>query len=270
MASREEIDALLRSQAGRFYVYLLSLPDGTPIYIGKGVGRRIFAHERDAAGPGLSHKLNSIRKVLRSGGSIGYSILAFYDCERECHAREVAEISRIGRHDLGTGPLTNLTSGGEGTVGLSEETLARIDAELHGPNAPGDRGVANRFYLQLASSVSSVPIRPISASTPRPLAPFAGSKAPTSRMAAALAASAIANAVLLIPGARIPRRATVDGVECAIEFGASKNLMQAGMAELDASGSAGREVFKLSERGWRSLAKLLDQRLLVSAGVLEP
>ena len=101
MPGRAEIEALLRSQAKRFYVYLLSHPDGTPIYLGKGIGRRVFAHEREAAGPWLSHKLNSIRKLLRSGASLDYSILGFYDDERECHAREVAEILRIGRHDLG-------------------------------------------------------------------------------------------------------------------------------------------------------------------------
>jgi hypothetical protein len=97
---KEEIEALLRSQGKRFYVFLLSHPDGTPIYVGKGIGRRVFAHEREAAGPWLSHKLNSIRKLLRIGAALDYAILGFYDKERECHAREVIEILRIGRHDL--------------------------------------------------------------------------------------------------------------------------------------------------------------------------
>jgi hypothetical protein len=142
MTKAEIAQLLSTSGSGRFYVYLLLRPDGTPFYVGKGKEKRLFFHEREALGDGRSHKLNTIRAISRGGQQIGYEIVAFYEDQSECHQREVAEIRRIGRHDLKTGPLTNLTDGGEGTAGLSEETKKRIDAELHGSGAPGEREVS--------------------------------------------------------------------------------------------------------------------------------
>lgn len=271
MMNREEVLELLARERGPFYVYLLLKPDGTPFYVGKGVGRRVFSHEREALAPGISHKLNTIRLVLKEGGQIRYSIAGFFECEKQCHAFEIAEILRIGRHDLRTGPLTNLTAGGEGTVGLSDETKARIDAAIHGTEAPGERGIANRFYLELCSSVASVPVRPLRAvGKPRPLVPLPVNRRATPRMAAALAASAIANRVLIEPRCRLPRRMNIDDVEAIIEYGASTNLLNAGMAELDVAAAPGCEVFVLTEAGYRSIREMLDSRLLIDAGVLMP
>lgn len=271
MMNRAEVLSLLACNRGTHYVYLLFKPDGTPFYVGKGTGHRVFAHERDALAPGISHKLNTIRRIGKQGGRVHYAIARFFSCEKECHAFEMAEILRIGRHDLRAGPLTNLTAGGEGTVGLSDETKARIDADLHGSGAPGERGVANRFYLELCTTVESVPVRPLRAvGKPRPLVPLPVNRRPTPRMAAALAASAISNRVLLEPGCRLPRRMNIDGVEAIIEYGASTNLLNAGMAALDVGVVPGAEVFVLTEAGYRSIQAMVDPRLLVDAGVLMP
>jgi hypothetical protein len=271
MRKVEILEALRAEKERRFYVYQLSKPDGSPFYIGKGIGSRLFAHERDALGPDRSHKLNLIRQMHRLGLEIEYQILEFYACEKECHAREVAEILRLGRHDLKTGPLANLTAGGEGTSGLSDETRARIDADLHGPDSPGDRGIANRFYLQLRSDVASVPVRPLlKAAPPRSLVPLQQCRIPTPRMAAALAASAIANRVLLEPGCIIPRRMEVEETPMIIEYGASTNLLEAGLATLAAGQPGGYELFVLSERGFEAITTFIETDLLVDAGVLMP
>jgi hypothetical protein len=268
--TKSEVIELLRAEKRRFYVYQLSKPDGTPFYIGKGFGRRLFAHEREALGPGCSHKLNTIRQLRKLEQEVRYEILCVYDCEKECHAREMLEILRIGRHDLKTGPLTNLTAGGEGTTGLSEETRARIDADLHGGDAPGERGVANRFYLQLRSDVESVPVRPLSKTTVRALVPLPQSRNPTPRMAAALAASAIANRVLIESGCTIPRKMELEGNPMIIEYGASTNLLQAGLATLVTGQPPGDEHFLLTQRGFDSIVSFIDTDLLIDAGVLMP
>lgn len=268
--TKAEAAQLIRAQKGRFYIYQLGKPDGTPFYIGKGIGQRVFAHELEATGPGLSRKLNTIRKIISSGQSISYEILSFYDCEKDCHNREIEEILRLGRLDLQTGSLTNLTSGGEGASGLSEETKARIDADLHGPDAPGERGIANRFFLQLCSSVQSVPVRPLSNSKPRALSPLPESNNPTPRMAAALSASAIANRVLLTSGCKIPRRMFIEDKPMIIEFGASTNILRAGLAILEIGNPAGHEVFVLSQRGFDAISQFVSTELLMNAGVLMP
>lgn len=268
--NKAEAEGLLASANGRFYVYLLLRPDGTPFYVGKGKGRRLFFHESEALGDGRSHKLNTIRAITRAEKQLGYKIVAFYEGEAECHRREIEEIRRIGRHDLKTGPLTNLTEGGEGTSGLSEETRQRIDTELHGPDAPGERGIANRFFVELCEETRSVPVRPASMFSPRVLKPHRRSRAPSKRMAAALAASAIANRILLEPGCVIPRRLSVDGAIMYIENGACADILRAGMAVLVPGRQVGDEHFVLDEGAVQKLISLSDRDLLLDAGVLMP
>ncbi len=107
----------------KFYVYVLSRPCGEPFYVGIGAARssgvqRIEMHEREAAKPETrrtnKHKRNTIRKVWSTGDHILYSIESWHHWIFEAIEREVALIRKIGRSDLGLGPLTNLTNGGEG------------------------------------------------------------------------------------------------------------------------------------------------------------
>jgi len=263
MRRKDDIRAALRSKKGQFYVYALYRPDGTPFYVGKGRDLRIFFHEREALGRGLSHKLNTIRRITTLGQELGYEIVGFHDTKEECDAQEIAEILRVGRRDLGTGPLTNLTAGGEGVSGLSEETKRRIDAELHGPDAPGERGIANRFFLELCKEVRSVPIRPLSRFRPQTPVPHRQPRRPTRRMAAALAASAILNEVRLEPGCLIPRKMQRNGVALAIENGAAADLLRAGIASLVAGRRKGEELFRLDERQCRQLIALTNRDLLL-------
>ena len=238
--------------------------------MGKGKNLRVLQHERDAIGEAKSYKLNIIRKIKQLGLKIDYRIEAFFDSEAECLDREMADIGRIGRHDLGTGPLANLTDGGEGTSGLSEETRQRIDLNLHTADAPGDRGIANRFFFELCDEVRSVPVRPASEFRPEKIRVQAQPRQPTLRMAAALAASAISNRVLLEIGASVPRSFHVEEKLMYIENGVAGDILKSGMAHLDDAKRAGEESFLLTELGVKTIEDHISESLLLDAGVWMP
>lgn len=96
-----------------FYVYAYVREDGTPYYIGKGCGGRIDAPHRIGLPP-------KIRRVLLLEGL----------SEQAAFEHEMALISAIGRKDLGTGLLRNMTEGGEGIVGISAATKEKRSASL--------------------------------------------------------------------------------------------------------------------------------------------
>ena len=270
LVDREQLRRLLTQCQAHSYLYVLCRPDGDPFYIGKGKGDRVLHHEREALGLGRSHKLNVIRSVVAKGGQIKYRLLGRFQDETVCLAREIEEIQRIGRHDLGTGPLTNLTVGGEGVSGLSEETRRRIDADLHGIDAPGERGVANRFFLELCSQVRSVPVRPLSEFRPMPLTPHRQARSATVRMAAALAASAIASRTLLQPECVVPRSFHVQGVAMSIENGAGADILKSGLATLVTSHDPAALGFHLGDDQVIQMVQLLGTKTLLDAGVLLP
>lgn len=105
----------------RFYVYAYFRKDGTPYYVGKGQGRRVDK------GWGRCSKLppKDRRKILMGGLT-----------EPEAFEYEVALIHCLGRKDLGTGCLRNLTDGGDGASGavVSPETRARLSAANRNPS----------------------------------------------------------------------------------------------------------------------------------------
>lgn len=115
----------IKSNPGRYYVYILSRPDGVPFYVGcgrvRGAGiQRIAFHEREAGGQGRSHKLSVIRRLTQSGQAILYSIDGWFDSPDEMFQREIALIAAIGRSDLRLGPLTNQNDGGLGQINPGE------------------------------------------------------------------------------------------------------------------------------------------------------
>jgi hypothetical protein len=252
-----------------FYVYLLFRPDGTPFYVGKGQGGRVFQHEREADGPGKSYKLNIIRASRRAGTPIGYGLDGFFADEADALRREVELIDRIGRHDLGRGPLANLTAGGEGTSNPSPESKERHRETLAGASAEGDRGIANRFFARLRT-VGSVPLKPVGEFTPQPLKPHTSPRKPTARMAAALAAAAIASRVLLEPGCVVPRRVTVDGATLVVENGVGQDILKAGLAVLVPAADPAAEGFRLDAAAVRYVIANTDRDILLDAGVLMP
>jgi hypothetical protein len=100
-----------------FYTYLYLRENGTPYYVGKGVGRRAY------------------RRVSPPRDRI---LIQEYPSEQDAFAAEMFFISYYGRKDLGTGCLRNRTDGGEGASGrqVSEESKLRVSESLHGRVRP--------------------------------------------------------------------------------------------------------------------------------------
>ena len=253
------------------YVYTLHRETGTPFYVGKGCDNyRALDHVQEATRTErLTHKLNVIRFMNRSGYQVRYSLELGFESESDALAREKSLIREIGRHDLGLGPLTNQTDGGEGTSNPSEESRQRRRETLWGDEGEDDeRNLANRWFQKIVS-VQSVPIKSIGKYRVESLFRNREKFGMSERQAGALAASAIANRVMLEPGAIIPRRLSVDGVDMIVENGVGRDIISSNMASL-VSNEEGSETFYLSKQGCSYLLSTLDQSILIDAGILEP
>lgn len=115
-----------------------------PYYIGMSANDpyRKFSHIYEAKDNinNYSYKLNKIRKLIRECGEetvINNIIIIADNLTREdAGDLEINLISLIGRKDLGTGPLTNLTMGGEGAVGMSVEACMKRAASILANRSP--------------------------------------------------------------------------------------------------------------------------------------
>lgn len=107
---------------GEYYVYQYKTPEGIPFYVGKGKSDRAFSHLQEAKKEQPNetnlHKLNKIKKILAAGSEPIIEITYNNLDEETAFDLECFLIAKLGRADLGLGPLTNLTNGGEGLSGL--------------------------------------------------------------------------------------------------------------------------------------------------------
>lgn len=109
-----------------YYVYIYRHPlTNVPFYVGYGKNTRWLAHLKEAKlnhvpVPG-EHKLNTIRKLLRDGLEPIIEIVDSGLSKDVACELEIFLISEIGRADLGAGPLTNKTSGGDGNRDWSDD-----------------------------------------------------------------------------------------------------------------------------------------------------
>jgi hypothetical protein len=118
-------------------IYLLFRPYEPiePIYVG--IGKRSwrpFVHSSNARGnrPATDfsnpYLISTIRKALRLGLETPVIVMRRHLSYENVCACERALIAALGRRDLKTGPLLNLTAGGEGKIEFSELSKAKIMA----------------------------------------------------------------------------------------------------------------------------------------------
>ena len=103
-----------------YYTYAYLRKDRTPYYVGKGEGNRAYKKKRgEIQPPKDKSRVIFLKKNL---------------IEEEAFKHEKYIIAVLGRKDLGTGILRNLTDGGEGSSGAirSQETKERISEALKG------------------------------------------------------------------------------------------------------------------------------------------
>jgi len=90
-----------------------------PYYVGKGHGRRWKGHLSPSSLKEISHKNHKINKILSEGYNQKDFIIKTKENMNESESLdlEMKLIKTIGRADMGDGPLTNLTDGGDGVSG---------------------------------------------------------------------------------------------------------------------------------------------------------
>ena len=93
-----------------FYVYMYLREDGTPYYVGKGIGNRVYSKNRRVKPPPKNRIIIQDRLT-----------------EEQAFQQEIEHIAFYGRKDNGTGMLRNLTDGGEGASGAirSDEAIQK-------------------------------------------------------------------------------------------------------------------------------------------------
>lgn len=154
------------------YVYLNPLKPGKfeydaflfdyePFYVGKGQAHRIDDHlhqaeyllEHNIQPSGNKLKFNTLLKILKENlEPIRIKIFEKFSEERALQFESIL-ISKIGRRDLGLGPLSNMTNGGEGISGYkhTEESKEKISiaSKLNRAKVPNNydfSGEKNSFY----------------------------------------------------------------------------------------------------------------------------
>lgn len=109
-----------------------------PFYIGKGCDGRIYNSKFDRYSP---FKIRKINKIIRNGGEV-FPIKMMENLENiQSLEMEKMFINIIGRRDLGLGPLTNQTDGGDGRLNSphSNETKNKISLTKISQNRRGHK-----------------------------------------------------------------------------------------------------------------------------------
>ena len=127
-----------------FYTYMWLRENGSPYYIGKGLGRRAFISD--------AHSVKCPRDKDRI-------IVQEWMSEQQAFEAEKFLISCYGRIDNGTGCLRNLTDGGEGASGHvhSEEHKHKIGAANKGISRNLGRKPSDEARQKMSRSHKGIP-----------------------------------------------------------------------------------------------------------------
>lgn len=112
-----------------------------PIYIGKGKGKRCFYHLNKTKkkitidNQWLQNKIN---KILSDNLEPFIFKIAYFENEKDAFEFEKLAIITIGRLDLNTGSLVNLTDGGREPKNLSKATYERLSLAHLGKTLSSD------------------------------------------------------------------------------------------------------------------------------------
>ncbi|QCO07448.1 hypothetical protein [Azospirillum argentinense] len=253
------------------YVYVLCASNGVPIYVGySGTDDRPLDHRNPATSCNQT-LLREIRRIERQGGEVLYEIDFVSTVLEEALRREEFLVRFYGRRDgEPPGLLCNLREGGGGPPLFSAETLARRGATLKGPFYP----VWEHWFRDVPGiRMDSIPIDHdkwpgrcfARASTDIRPKPIQFTRKP--RLFAALALSAWANGIALIPRCRVPRRLFLDDREVFLGKGVCNDVLEQSGVRLCDARRAEDQAFELSSAFIARMIHILGAPLLRRMGI---
>lgn len=133
----------MKKKNKKYYTYVYYDPvKNEPFYVGVGTEYRSQYHLKEAKKDNFKdknrHKIYQIKAILSKGLEPEIR-LVFENSKEKCLEEEIRLIKLYGRADLGLGPLTNLTDGGDqGSKGhiWSEELRQWKSEQMSGENNP--------------------------------------------------------------------------------------------------------------------------------------
>ena len=147
MQSFDQINIYIMEE-NKYYVYLHIKQDtGEPFYVGKGTKNRYKSKDNRSK---YWHNI-----VNKHGFDIIF--LDLYISNENAIEREIYWIKRIGRKDLGLGPLVNFTDGGEGINGFKWTEEMRKRASIsHLGKIPWNKNEKTSDETKLKQSASAI------------------------------------------------------------------------------------------------------------------
>ena len=135
-----------------YFVYLYTHPiTSTPFYVGYGKNNRHLDHlkvaRRYPTPTSGAHKLNTIRKILKAGLLPKIEFIDTSLSREQACELEIFLINEIGRRDLGTGSLTNKTSGGDGNRGWDNVARKQMSERYKDHIAVKDPETGKKFKI---------------------------------------------------------------------------------------------------------------------------
>lgn len=208
--------------------------------------------------------------MWRAKQPVVYEIDLISDDLNAINERETELIRLFGRLHEG-GCLTNRDPGARSLQEASPFSKAKHRETLSGtPENDPDRATLNRFVLAIAPMKSSIlkPLRRtiIPKATQRNRERFPQSL----RQAAALAASAAANGIMLDGACTLARRVEVDGIKGFVENGVSCDILVSGMANVIGASDPLDETFELSAEQANVVCGLIGVKKCMDLGLLSP